>query len=72
MAKDGNGHIEISLLDIYNKGEELDNKLDTVLQHVEKIPDHERRIRNLERTLWSGAGVGALLAAAVAALRLVH
>jgi len=57
----------VTLLDIYTQQIRIDGKLDLIQKDLEKIPDHEARIRVLEAARGKLIGAAITVSAAVSA-----
>jgi len=60
--------VRVTSAEIYSKLLEVEHKVNTV---VDAVPDHERRIRGLEKAVWVAAGVGTAIGT-VASFLLTH
>lgn len=58
------GSVIITPAQIFQKVDDLDGKVDRLIALIEKVGDHENRIRNLEKSRWPLPAVSVLVAIA--------
>lgn len=57
--------VNVSLYDIYVMQQSQGKDLASIKSKVDLLPDHERRIRWLEKAVWASGGIGTAIGAAI-------
>lgn len=58
MAEDEDGKVMITLKDVYDLLQDVKTTVTGMGDHGDRLADHEKRIRSLERNVWIIVGIG--------------
>jgi len=58
MSEEDDGKVMITLKDVYDLLQDVKTTVSGMGDHGDRLADHEKRIRSLERNMWIIVGIG--------------